>query len=224
MTSAFSSVKIALLCFVVFLDCQCGIFSFVPMRETPPANWERIFFQVIDDSTRLSNFLPLRKTPLSHDDLEVRVWRGFGLANLEGLIFKRTNGEWLAIHIDADDYVKPNTTAVKRLSAPKSGWKLFWSNVEGLGLLSLPDSAGEECHARIDGSGYVVEISKGGVYRTYHYPSNIPECLNSLQMDLIGETIGIEFHDGASECKTAEWFPCSAILKNRRLDKDLEKE
>ncbi|MBC7795296.1 MAG: hypothetical protein H7Z37_00325, partial [Pyrinomonadaceae bacterium] len=88
----------------------------------PDASWEQIFFKTINETTELGGLKELRKTRLKKDDIEVRVWRGFGLGNLEGVIFKRTNGLWMAFHLKADDYVKPQKVEKSELNSPKSGW------------------------------------------------------------------------------------------------------
>jgi hypothetical protein len=137
----------------------------------PKDNWEPIFFTAIDERASLSNLKTLRAEPLPGEDLEGRVWHGFGVTLLEGFVLKRTAGQWSAIHLDG---VMRSVTAAesdKQLQEPKSGWDACLQRLEQAGILTLPDAAAIGCNAMItDGMRYVVEFNRGGVYRTYMYP------------------------------------------------------
>src|SRR5262245_21330206 len=60
----------------------------------PHASWEPIFFRYINSVARLSGQTDLRKTAMAEEDVEVRVWRGFGLEPLEGITLRRVGGRW----------------------------------------------------------------------------------------------------------------------------------
>ena len=207
-------------CFLILatiFSCQCAPSAVVPTRTEPVEFWEPIMFRIIDRTTRLSNLQPLRETALRPDDFEVRIWRGFGLENLEGVVIRRIDGQWSGTHIVAYDHSEPNKTVLARLHVPKSGWIGLWAELSNLGLLTLPGNVDETCRGRLDGNAHAVEVSYDGSYRTYFYPSYLPRCTGSDRMDLISETIGIEFDDGTGECREAEWFPCASVLRDRRL-------
>ena len=187
--------------------------------ELPDSHWEQIFFKTINKTTELGGLDELRKTKLNGDDIEVRVWRGFGLGDLEGVILKHTNNQWKAFHVKADDYAEPQQAEVKELNPPKSGWESFWKNLNEQGLLTLRDPSETNCEdGGIDGTGYVVEINQNKIYRTYQMRED-GKCPGVQQMEEIDDLIGEEFDSGREQCKTAEWFACAKLRKSRRSAK-----
>lgn len=200
---------------------QCSWLSTKPLRVEPVARWEAIFFKIIDETTRVAKWTPLRETPLRKGDFEVRIWRGFGLSDLEGVSLRFRYDKWEASHIIGNDYVDITSASVTDLLTPRSGWDAFWTRLNELDLLTLPNTQDEDCYGMIDGTSYVVEINKDGIYRTYMYQSDMPQCPNSAKMDLIGEFIGLEFHDGLQQCQRAEWFPCTHLRRKYRLEEGL---
>ena len=51
--------------------------------NVPKDIWEPIFFQAIDERAKRGRLRSLRLGALPGDDLEVRVWHGFGLTALQ---------------------------------------------------------------------------------------------------------------------------------------------
>jgi hypothetical protein len=163
--------------------------------DIPKDTWEPIFFKSIDERARIANLKTLRAASLPHDDLEVRVWHGFGLTALEGFVLKRAAGEWSAIHLEG---IHPNllrSEYEKKLQTPKSGWELCWRRLEETGILTLPDGSAIGCSPMInDGMSYVVEFNSNGIYRTYLYDNpDYAKCKEAKQMIAIGNIISEEF-------------------------------
>ena len=207
----------AILTFVLGISAVIGGFYYQKSQrvkiELPDSRWEQIFFKLINKTTELGGLEELRKTSLRVDDIEVRVWRGFGLGDLEGVILKRTNNQWSAFHVKADDYVEPERVEVKKLNPPKSDWDSFWNNVVHKGILTLRDPSEINCEVGgIDAGSYVVEINRDRTYRTYRFSSG--KCDGVRQMEEIGDVIGEEFDSGQEECKTTEWFACTKLRKS----------
>ena len=183
--------------------------------ELPNAQWEPLYFKLINKTTKLAEFEELRKTNLEKNDIEIRVWRGFGLGSLEAVILKRTNAQWTAFHLKANHYDEPEQVNLTKLDQPKSGWNSFWDNIVQKGILTLRDQSESGCDPEtIDGTGYVVEINQNKVYRTYKIDER--KCKGIQQMEEIAEIIGEEFDSGQEICKTTEWFACTKFLKSRR--------
>jgi hypothetical protein len=158
-------------------------------------SWKRGFFKSIDERTRIANLPKLTTITLPSEDLEVRVWHGFGITLLEGFVLRRSAGQWSAIHLDGYDERRPRSKYQINLSASKSGWEECWKRLVDAGLLTLPDASqlGEE-PVDPDVMSYVVECSVGGNYRAYHY--TYPEANDrreAKQMMKIGEIIFEEF-------------------------------
>lgn len=214
-----SRLLIAILTFALGISVVSGWLYYRESQrvtlELPAARWEQIFFRLINKTTRLGGLEELRKMNLERDDIEVRIWRGFGLGNLEGVILMRTNNQWKAFHVKADHPVEPEQAEVKELKPPKSGWESFWKQITDNKILTLRDPSEINCEdSAIDGTGYVVEINQNKIYRTYKIRSQ-GKCDGVRQMDEIGEIIGLEFDSGLEECKTTEWFACMTFRKTR---------
>src|SRR5262245_5135906 len=65
----------------------------------PKEIWEPIFFKAIDERAALAKLPNLRAIRLSNDDLETRIWIGFGLTALRGFDLNRSAGQWTGIYI-----------------------------------------------------------------------------------------------------------------------------
>lgn len=181
--------------------------------ELPDAHWEKLFFELINRTTEIGGLEKLREISLKDGDFEVRVWRGFGLGDFEGVILKRTNNQLKAFHVKADHYVEPQQVVTKELNPPKSGWDSFWKNITELGLLKLRDPSEKNCEDDgIDGTGYVVEINQNKIYRTYKIRES-GKCNGVRQMENIDDLIGEEFDSGQEQCKKSEWFACAKLRK-----------
>jgi hypothetical protein len=185
----------------------------------PDARGDAIFFQGIDEVTNLAGLPKLRETALSPSDLEIRVWKGFGLAQLEGVLLNRTDGSWTARHVTEINRSGEKLAEVDHLDAPRSGWDSFLWEVDRQGLTSLSPSADEKCTISIiDGEAYVVEISQDGTYRNGIFTVGLKDCPVSRQMEKLGRYIGMQFDSGRDQCKTAEWFPCATYLHHKEED------
>lgn len=211
---------IAILTFVLGISAVVGWLYYRESQkvkiELPNSRWEQIFFKLINRTTELGGLDELRKTSLKHDDIEVRVWRGFGLGDLEGVILKRTNNQWKAFHVKADNYAEPQQVEVKELNPPKSGWNSFWKDATEHGLLNLRDPSEANCEDDgLDGTNYVVETNRNKIYRTYQMREG-GKCDGVQQMEKIDDLIGEEFDSGREQCKTDEWFACAKLRKSYR--------
>jgi hypothetical protein len=163
--------------------------------DVPKDTWEPIFFKSIDERARIANLKTLRAASLPDDDLEVRVWHGFGLTALEGFVLKRAAGEWSAIHLDGIHSNLPRSEYEKKLQTPKAGWEFCWRRLEEAGILTLPDASAIACSAMVnDGMSYVVEFNSKGTYRTYLYDNpDYAKCDEAKRMIAIGNIIAEEF-------------------------------
>ena len=113
--------------------------------EIPDATWPPVVFKPIDTVTEFASLKRLRETHLAEDDLEIRIWRGFSLAPLEGVVLTRISGKWSALYLISDVYVDIKGAYVKQLKAPKSGWDTLWNNLDAEGVSTLPDSSQVDC-------------------------------------------------------------------------------
>lgn len=200
---------IVILTFVIGVFAATGWFYYQESQKVQiivsNGRWESIFFKEINRATNLAGQTELRNTNLKKGDVEIRVWRGFSLLPLEGIVLKRTDGQWSGLHIKTDNYYEAKKVETKQLNSPKSGWESFWKQVTDKEILTLPQSSENECDiSEVDGISYVVEINQDKIYRTYHYPEGGEKCREAKQMESIGEIIGLEFDSGLEECKTTK--------------------
>lgn len=218
---------------VIILTFIIGVFSvigWIQYQESqkirlilPNARWESIFFDGfnggrtgINHAAKLAGLEELRKMRLEKENIEVRIWRGFSLEPLEGVVIKRSNGQWSALHLKTDNYYDYGKVEVTMMNQPKSGWDSFRKQIIDKEILTLPDSSEINCgDIGNDDSSYVVEINRDKVYRTYRLsnPYSRDKCREANQMQEIGDLIGEEFDSGNEECKRAEWFACTKIRK-----------
>lgn len=221
---------IVLLTFVIGISSAAGWFYYQESQRiqiiSPNSQLEAIGYNGINEgkggikqATKLAGLPELRKTLLKKGDIEIRVWRGFGLSPLEAVILKREGNQWSAKHIKTDNYYDFEKVEVKQLNAPKSGWETFWKQIVNKEILTLPDSSEIGCNIyTIDGVGYVVEINQERIYRIFSYPTT-RRCNEAIQMEEIGEIIGEEFDSGIEECREEEWFACTKARKSNKEKK-----
>lgn len=194
-----------------FLDSNYSNFSnsypLEPIIQADEINWSKdtlkhIHVETLVECERLANLARLsvlRLSSLPPGDLEVRVWRGFGLIPVEGLVLKRNAGQWSAHNLKADMYYQPRKVTRKELNPPASGWEDCWQKLVKAGILVLPSS---DDFPFPDAEGYVVEVRDGGSYRSYNYVA--PEYSNQSEakrMIEIGDIISKEFDLSRFEAK-----------------------
>lgn len=159
------------------VDSQEGIKAVSKLEDqkkvesnTASGPWESIFFREINERAKRAGLPNLSEAVVSDDDLEVRVWIGFGLIPLEGLVISRRGDQWRATHLRSIGPSLPKSAYQAVLPPPRSGWDDFWQRLTDEGLLSLPDCSQlkDEVMTR-DGESFVVEIKLHNSYRAYHY-------------------------------------------------------
>ena len=167
------------------------------VSDIPKTDWERIFFEGINERTNEAGLKSLRKTHVAENDIDVRVWMGFGLSKLEGFILKRINKQWAAIHIESNYASKKFVSRNIKLNEPDAGWEKTWQELIDADILTLPDAESINCNpSAVDGFSYVVEIKKGINYRTYMYENPDMDFKNKCsEAEQIQKIIKIIFQD-----------------------------
>lgn len=157
---------------------------------------EKIIYkeQGLDDYANHYGFPKLRETMLPEDDLEVRIWVGFGRYGEDGLILKRTWGIWSAVNL-RQMICHLEEKGRYDLSAPKSGWKALWQKLVEAEILTLPDDSKLDYESGIiDGKSYVVETNYDNLYRMYYHNNpHIEKFREAERMVKIGQVIADEF-------------------------------
>lgn len=171
----------------------------VPNRVSAPANTatptpESGIEAILQDETdRVATLAGLGKmgSSLGKDDVEVRVWFGFGLFPLEGFVMSRRDSRWSAFHLKADRHYQPTKASRNELQPPRSGWEVCWQQLVNAGVLTLPNGTDGPDP---DAQGYLVQVRSAASSRSYHYVapehSDLPAAKNMLE---IGDIISNEF-------------------------------
>lgn len=197
---------------LLYAVCACALLSVgcADMREItsarlqrkeglrliiPNDTWGPIYFRSINERTSEANIPSLQTVVLPEGDFEVRVWVGFGLYGIDGLVLRRSGGRLSALHLYGMIERPPRDKYEGEIGPPKSGWPNAWRRLEEAGILTLPDASSINCDSGInDGKSYVVEVNKDSVYRTYHYDNpDYAKCAEAKQMIKLGEVIAEEF-------------------------------
>jgi hypothetical protein len=161
----------------------------------PKETWEPIFFRAIDERAGIAKLPSLRDLRLPKDDLETRIWIGFGLSALRGFDLKRSTGQWTGVYIQG---IRPRLSRgdyQKALAAPESGWPALWQKLTDKGILTLPDARAIACEGgALDGVSYVVENNIDNTYRTYMYENpQFATCREAKQIIEIVEILHDQF-------------------------------
>ena len=138
--------------------------------------WKPFFFREINERARLAKLKDLRTAVLRNNDLELRLWIGFGPVALKGFVLKRRGSTWSATYLRSINRSVARNDYQKVLAAPKSGWEGLWKRLNDNGVLTLPGATESGVQ---DGESFVVEIKTGSSYRTYMY--NNPEAKGSSE-------------------------------------------
>lgn len=109
-----------------------------PKLVIPKATWEPIFFEVIDERAAMSKLPSLRTLLLPKGDIEVRVWNGFGLSYLEGVVLRRQNQTWSAAWLPPTPPEKKETAAPQSIALSQEKLATLWRAVQTEGILTLP--------------------------------------------------------------------------------------
>lgn len=201
---------------IVFFSLVFPFFGLVSFCSTTPnQNSNSSDFTIESVTTRevnqvlaLAKMPRLEDVPLARNDVEIRVWRGFGIAPLEGVIFSRRNGVYAATHLKADQYYAPTIVSVSILDPPRTGWEKFWGNVleESIGPLLLSTA---DCYdsGHTDGLGYVLEKKESGDNYSMKFVDQ-SRCHEIARIDDIAIAIAVEFGPGSEQCRGSTWLPC----------------
>ncbi len=146
--------------------------------------WEVFSFREINKRARLAKLKDLRAVVLrNNDDLELRVWIGFGPAALKGFVINRRGSTWSATYLRSINRFVARNDYQKILAAPKSGWEGLWKRLDNNGVVTLPGAPESGVQ---DGESFVVEIKTGSSYRTYMYNNPVakksPEGRNIIEI------------------------------------------
>ena len=107
----------------------------------------------------------LQARPMGADDLELRVWIGYGDGPPPaGLILRRTLGKWVAWHAQVTRVAvrESDDTLIVDQIARNADLEKVWRDAVRAGVLALPP---KRWKGIMDGGGYVIEVRRGNEYR-----------------------------------------------------------
>jgi len=84
-------------------------------------SWKSGVFPFINERTKIAGLQTLQASRLPPQDLEVRIWHGFGLIVPGGLVLKRSGGNLTAIHLASVSKKRLQSDSERIINEPKSG-------------------------------------------------------------------------------------------------------
>lgn len=165
-------------------------------KTTAGNDWEFLFFNALEERTKLVHLPSLRPATPTDDDLEVRFWYDVLPDNIEGFVIRRSDKKWSAVAIRQVSKRWPSQVKLEVLGSPRSGWDTLWKQLSDAGLLVLPDGRETECaKGGLDGYGIVVETIARRQYRTYRYSNpSIATCDEAKRLISIENIMFTEFN------------------------------
>jgi len=114
--------------------------------------------------------------------------------------------EWSATYVDR--MFLNELTHENRSAVPKSGFGVFWNELNKQAILELPDSSELQDYKGgklEDGYEYMIEYNKDGVYRVYSYSNpDSDRHEQSRRICVIGDIIAKEFELEEFKCDAGE--------------------
>src|SRR5258706_9060452 len=68
-------------------------------KESGDKPWEKVFFKFIDQRVKEVGYLDLKEKKIPSGSREIRVWVGFDLSPLRGIILEQNDSKWRAIQV-----------------------------------------------------------------------------------------------------------------------------
>lgn len=111
-------------------------------------------------------FPALRTTDLPEDDIEIRLWSGFGLFGTAGHVIRRREGTWTALLVDGRSWEGPEKEAHEVIVVDRQvadDWDERFDALIEMGMLDLPADPDPD-RLFLDGFHYVLEVRIGSFY------------------------------------------------------------
>jgi hypothetical protein len=142
-----------------------------PPERAAPYSWERYYLQYPKAWTTEAGIHDLASTTLPEGVEEIRVWTHYSpRTRYVGTVLQKRGKTFNAVRIAFPAVDPAKCEGLVRGVAACAPWDVTWAELERLGVMTLPDAS--ELAGQViveDGTGYVVEVQRGGQYRTYHY-------------------------------------------------------
>jgi len=157
----------------------------------------------VDRQLKSIGIQPLSSRSLPTGEMEVRVWKGWGMRGAKGVVLEKRRSGWKAGLITIPASGNAERPTVQSLPAPRSGWEAMWSELTARRISELPDDSEVGAVEPFEDSEQViVDLLVGDQRRTYSY--NAP-CYSAVEagqnVKRIGEIIASEFG--------LPWFDCN---------------
>ena len=142
---------------------------------------ERVL-DLLDGEMRRFGLPSLRKVEVADDDLEMRIWVGFGYPTLSGFILERKENKWSASYLPqyqkSKEAPKPSLITLDR---PVIGWDKLWSRLEEQDIMAEYENDTEKFSFNAQGGVFEVFTDSTSVlvevlihnrhrYYSYHAP------------------------------------------------------
>jgi hypothetical protein len=146
---------------LLFLDCS----DYSRSAHVVSAPKDDGFLKVTQGWERRSQLGDLLTRPMGADDVELRVWVGYGDGPPpSGLILRRTLGKWAAWDAQVTRVAvrESDDTLIVEQVARNADLEKAWRDAVRAGVLALPP---KRWRGAMDGGDYVIEVRRGNEYR-----------------------------------------------------------
>lgn len=169
-------------------------------KQLTTKRWEKVFFKEIDKRIENTTIISLHDKLLSPNSKEVRLWIGFDLQPLKGVILENIDDNWTAKYIPPINDIPESSKKSYLMLTPKSGWASFLARLENSDIFTLPDASeiGDD-NIIGDARSIVIEIKTSDSYRNYMYndldTAKSEEAKKVLEItNSVSEELGISFY------------------------------
>lgn len=174
---------------------QSGSSTLTAMKPQHPCSlkWQKSVFPTLNKILISSGIKPLAESKTDAETIEIRVWVGFGIVNLRGVILRKSSDSFKALYLNEDP--DRNSFVISELNPGNLNYESFIQQLQSLGLLQIPDEC-ELIYKREpeeDADSIVIEVRMGDNYRAimYENPGNdksaSPESKKLLEMSKLIE-------------------------------------
>jgi hypothetical protein len=133
-------------------------------NENKVKNWERIYFNSINEKLNDSKISSLQGKKIDAESLEIRIWVGFDESELKGIVLEKKNGNWTGFYLPQKS---KSAKKIVEIKLQKNGWQNFEGKLKENDFYNFPDITESKDNLYNDARCIVVEIKTSENYKNF---------------------------------------------------------